>query len=99
MEKLHCHAVIHMDPIVTDGSVTALKEQVAELVKQVDPGLTIHDFRVVQGTTHTNLIFDAVLPFSSGKTPSQTAQAIRELVRTMDGNYYTVVTVEHSFTE
>lgn len=63
MEKLHCHAVIHMDPIVTDGSVTALKEQVAALVKQVDPGLTIHDFRVVRGTTHDNLIFDAVLPF------------------------------------
>ncbi len=99
MERLHCHAVIHMDPIVTDGSVTALKERVAALVKQVDPGLTIHDFRVVQGTTHTNLIFDAVLPFSSGKTPSQTAQAIRELVRAMDGNYYAVVTVEHSFTE
>ena len=53
MEKLHCHAVIHMDPIVTDGSVTALKEQVAALVKQVDPGLTIHDFRVVRATPHS----------------------------------------------
>ena len=99
MEKLHCHAVIHMDPIVTDGSVTALKEQVAALVKQVDPGLTIHDFRVVRGTTHDNLIFDAVLPFSSSKTPAQAAQEIRALVRTMDGNYYAVVTVEHSYTD
>ena len=99
MEKLHCHAVIHMDPIVTDGSVTALKEQVAALVKQVDPALTIHDFRVVRGTTHDNLIFDAVLPFTSSKTPAQAAQEIRDLVRAMDGNYYAVVTVEHSFTE
>ena len=99
MEKLHCHAVIHMDPIVTDGSVTALKEQVAALVKQVDPGLTIHDFRVVRGTTHDNLIFDAVLPFSSSKTPAQAAQEIRALVRAMDGNYYAVVTVEHSYTD
>ena len=99
MEKLHCHAVIHMDPIVTDGSVTALKEQVAALVKQVDPGLTIHDFRVVRGTTHDNLIFDAVLPFSSSKTPTQAAQEIRALVRAMDGNYYAVVTVEHSYTD
>ena len=100
MERLHCHAVIHMDPIVTDDDrVNALRAQVAELVKQVDPALTIHDFRVVRGTTHDNLIFDAVLPFSSGKTPSQAAQEIRALVRAMDGNYYAVVTVEHSFTE
>ncbi len=100
MERLHCHAVIHMDPIVTDDDhVNALRAQVAELVKQVDPALTIHDFRVVRGTTHDNLIFDAVLPFSSGKTPAQAAQEIRGLVRAMDGNYYAAVTVEHSFTE
>ena len=100
MERLHCHAVIHMDPIVTDDDrVNALRAQVAELVKQVDPALPIHDFRVVRGTTHDNLIFDAVLPFSSGKTPAQAAQEIRALVRAMDGNYYAVVTVEHSFTE
>ena len=100
MERLHCHAVIHMDPIVTDDDhVNALRAQVAELVKQVDPALTIHDFRVVRGTTHDNLIFDAVLPFSSGMTPAQAAQEIRALVRAMDGNYYAVVTVEHSFTE
>ena len=82
-----------------DGSVTALKEQVAALVKQVDPALTIHDFRVVRGTTHDNLIFDAVLPFSSTMTPAQAAQAIRDRVRAMDGNYYAVVTVEHSYTD
>ena len=100
MERLHCHAVIHMDPIVTDDDrVNALRTQVAELVKQVDPALTIHDFRVVRGTTHDNLIFDAVLPFSSSKTPAQAAQEIRALVRAMGGNYYAVVTVEHSFTE
>ena len=112
MEKLHCHAVIHMDPIVNDSSVihmdpvdtddasiARLREQVAELVKQVEPSLTIHDFRVVRGTTHDNLIFDAVLPFSSSKTPAQAAQEIRALVRAMDGNYYAVVTVEHSYTD
>ena len=100
MEKLRCHAVIHMDPIDTDdAAVAALRAQVAELVKQVDPALTIHDFRVVRGTTHDNLIFDAVLPFSSSKTPAQTAQEIRTLVRGMEGSYYAVVTVEHSYTE
>ena len=99
MEKLHCHAVIHMDPVDTDdASIARLREQVAELVKQVEPSLTIHDFRVVRGTTHDNLIFDAVLPFSSSKTPAQAAQEIRALVRAMDGNYYAVVNVERSYT-
>lgn len=100
MEKLHCHAVIHMDPVDTDdASIARLREQVAELVKQVEPSLTIHDFRVVRGTTHDNLIFDAVLPFSSSMTTAQAAQAIRDRVRAMDGNYYAVVTVEHSYTD
>ena len=99
-EKLRCQAVIHMDPIVTDDAlVGALRRQVAEAVKQVDPGMTIHDFRLVRGTTHTNLIFDAVLPFSSGKTPAQAAQEIRRLVKALDSTYFAVVTVEHSYTE
>ena len=99
-EKLHCQAVIHMDPIVTDdASVGVLRRQIAEVVKQVDPRMTIHDFRMVQGTTHTNLIFDAVLPFSSGKTPEQAAEEIRQLVRQLSGTYFAVVTVEHSYTD
>ena len=99
-EKLHCQAVIHMDPIVTDDtSVGALRRQIAEVVKRVDPRMTIHDFRMVQGTTHTNLIFDAVLPFSSGKTPEQAAEEIRQLVRQLNGTYFAVVTVEHSYTD
>ena len=99
-EKLHCQAVIHMDPIVTDdASVGTLRRQIAEVVKQVDPRMTIHDFRMVQGTTHTNLIFDAVLPFSSGKTPEQAAEEIRQRVRQLNDTYFAVVTVEHSYTD
>ena len=99
-KQFQCDAVIHMDPIVTDDAlVGALRRQVAEAVKQVDPGMTIHDFRLVRGTTHTNLIFDAVLAFSSGKTPAQAAQEIRRLVKALDSTYFAVVTVEHSYTE
>ena len=54
---------------------------------------------MVQGTTHTNLIFDAVLPFSSGKTPEQAAEEIRQLVRQLNDTYFAVVTVEHSYTD
>lgn len=99
-EKLHVQAVIHMDPIVTDdAAVDALRRQVAELARQVEPRMTVHDLRVVRGTTHTNLVFDAVLPLDAAITPAEAARRIREKVSELDGDYYAVVTVEHSFTE
>ena len=98
-EKLGCDAVIHMDPVVTDDGLTGpLRSRVAELVKQVDPAITIHDFRVVAGPTHTNLVFDAVVPFDEKLTAAQAADKIRTLVRSMDdGRYFAVVKVENSY--
>ena len=99
-EKLHVQAVIHMDPIVTDDeTVDALRRQVAELVRQVEPRMTVHDLRVIRGATHTNLVFDAVLPLDAAITPAEAGRRIREKVSELDGDYYAVVTVEHSFTE
>ena len=99
-EKLHVQAVIHMDPIVTDDeTVDALRRQVAELVRQVEPRMTVHDLRVIRGTTHTNLVFDAVLPLDAAITPAEAGRRIREKVAELDGDNYAVVTVEHSFTE
>ena len=97
--QLNCQAVIHMDPVVTDDGLTGpLRSRVAELVKQVDPAITIHDFRVVAGPTHTNLVFDAVVPFDEKLTAAQAAEKIRALVRTMDdGRYFAVVKVENSY--
>ena len=97
--KLGCEAVIHMDPIITDDAqIVQLRRRVAELVRQVDSGMTIHDFRVVPGPSHTNLIFDAVLPFGEHITEAEAARQIRERVRQMDeGEYYAVVTVENPY--
>ena len=73
-------------------------DQQPELVRQVDSGMTIHDFRVVPGPSHTNLIFDAVLPFGEHITEAEAARQIRERVRQMDGGeYYAVVTVENPY--
>ena len=96
---LHCNAVIHMDPIITDDAqIVQLRRRVAKLVRQVDSGMTIHDFRVVPGPSHTNLIFDAVLPFGEHITEAEAARQIRERVRQMDGGeYYAVVTVENPY--
>ena len=62
-KTLGCHAVIHMDPVcVDDGFILETKEKVNGIVKGIDPVFSIHDFRMVPGDTHTNLIFDLVVP-------------------------------------
>ena len=97
-QKLHCEAVIHMDPVVVgDPTVTALHQQVAALVKTIDPRISIHDFRMVPGQTHTNLIFDAVIPFDERLTRLQVAERIRQMVSEMEGNFRAVVKVENSY--
>ena len=98
-EKLGCDAVIHMDPVVTDDGITGeTKRRVQTLVHCIDDDINIHDFRMVTGPTHTNLIFDAVVPFGFRLTDQEVEQKIRTAVRTLDGNYYAVVNVERSYT-
>lgn len=95
---LDCEAVIHMDPIVTDDALTnEMRQKIAELVVQVDEKITIHDFRMVVGPTHTNVIFDAVLPFGNKKSNYQIEQEICALVRQLKGNFFAVVQVENSY--
>lgn len=96
--ELNCDAVIHMDPIVTDDGITSeLRAKVSKLVKTIDERITIHDFRIVPGNTHTNLIFDAVVPFDIGISAQEVSERISRLVSEMDSNYFAVVLVEHSY--
>ena len=98
-EQLGCEAVIHMDPVVTDDGVTAeTRRRVADLVRCIDDDISIHDFRMVSGPTHTNVIFDAVVPYHFRLSDQQVAQKIRDAVRALDGSYYAVVQVERSYT-
>ncbi len=98
-EKLGCHAVIHMDPVVIDDGVTAdTRKRVQALIHCIDDQISIHDFRMVAGPTHINVIFDAVVPFGFRLTDDEVAKKIQEAVRALDGNYYAVVTVERSYT-
>ena len=98
-EKLGCAAVIHMAPVVTDDGVTEeTRRRVQTLIHCIDDAIDIHDFRMVAGPTHTNLIFDAVVPFGFRLTDQEVEQKIRSAVRALDGNYYAVVNVERSYT-
>lgn len=91
--KLNCQAVIHMDPIVTDDAYTSeIKAAVRSIVKEYDDKLTMHDFRMVPGPTHTNVIFDVVLPMGY-KVP--TAEVRKELQRRINAWNNTMFAVIH----
>ena len=100
-KKFAINIVLHMDPIVVDDEhINALREKVGELIKEVDPRFTMHDFRMVEGPTHTNLIFDLVVPHKYPFTKGQIKELISDKISTEIGeNYYAVMTVENSFVE
>lgn len=97
-ETLQCESVIHMDPIETDNEeVAKMKEKVAIEIRRIDEEITIHDFRMVTGDTHTNLIFDAVVPFSTKLSVRDVKKSIEEMVENLEGNYYAVVHIDQSY--
>ena len=96
--KLGCEAVIHMDPIEVDNvKVTEMKRAVADKIAEKFPGVSIHDFRMVQGPTHTNLIFDAVVPYGFETSNESVKMGIESLVEEKWENYFAVVQVEQSY--
>ncbi len=98
-EVYGCLAVIHMDPIETDNEVTnSYRMSVAKIVKNVHPDVTIHDFRMVPGVTHTNLIFDAVVPFAVKDDDKKLKKEISTLVSANLENCNAVVQIDRPFT-
>ena len=95
-DELGCLTTIHMDPVVTtDERVTELKEKCVELVKEIGEKLSLHDFRVVFGETHTNMIFDVVVPYEFYLSDSETIKLIQQKVWEKIGkNYFVVITID-----
>lgn len=97
-DKLGCEAVIHMDPIVTnDETVNAEHEKIAALVRGIDENISIHDFRMVTGPTHTNVIFDAVVPYSCKMSDREAEEKIKQAVHGLDPRYFAVVQIDKSY--
>lgn len=96
--KLGCDAVIHMDPVSPDGTKTAhMRDELAEAAKSIDPRLSIHDFRIVDGPTHTNVIFDAVLPNDSKLTEEEAVAQLETLVHILWQNSHPKVHIDRPF--
>ena len=97
-DRLGCEAVIHMDPIVTnDETVNAEHEKIAALVRGIDENISIHDFRMVTGPTHTNVIFDAVVPYSCKMSDREAEEKIKQAVHGLDPRYFAVVQIDKSY--
>ncbi len=97
-QELKCSAVIHLDPIATDDeTVTETRRRVSELAKAIDPQITIHDFRMVVGDSHTNLIFDMAVPFSLKRDDEDIKKEMARLVKVIDEKYLTVICIDKEF--
>ena len=84
-----------MDPVECDDAKTNdMRQKVACLAAAIDPDITIHDFRMVTGPSHTNLIFDMVLPMDSRLTPQEARDSMEKAVSVLEGPCFAVITVD-----
>lgn len=97
-KKMGIQMVIHYDPVETDNeTVTELREFTGEVIKSIDDSFMFHDFRIVEGATHTNVIFDLVVPRKYPKGNDELIAEITNKIREKYDYCFAVIKVEHSF--
>lgn len=97
-EKLGCSAVVHMDPIVTDDVETnATREEIKRVVSNIDSRMTIHDFRMVPGPTHTNVIFDVAVPFDIDMDDDELRKILGARIRDVDSKLNAVIEIDKCY--
>ena len=98
MAKYRVLTTIHMDPIANnDERVNARKAQMLAIAQSVDPGITLHDFRMTEGSTHTNLIFDLVVPRSCPLSDEEVRKEVARRAKELDPTFFTVIQIDHPF--
>lgn len=97
-DKLSVETTIHMDPIDVHNETTIqTREKVSQLITQLDSDATIHDFRMVPGTTHTNLIFDVVVPHGIKLSNEQIKERVQQIISENFENHFVVLTIDRSY--
>lgn len=95
--EMNIDMVIHLDPIVTDDEeVNSLKEATVKIVSEINPEYGVHDFRMVRGETHSNLIFDVGIPVGEKISESELKGAIEAKIKEIDEKYFCVITVDRN---
>ena len=99
--KLGCDATIHMDPVVTsDERISRMKATVLDIIREIDEIINMHDFRVVTGPTHTNLIFDVLIPYKFYISDEELTTMIeREIKKKLGNNYNLVLKIDKSYVQ
>ena len=96
-DTLGCMATIHMDPISMDNEkVASLRLQTALFASELGEGISIHDFRMVEGPTHTNVIFDAVLPYNVKMTPDELKAKLTDFITAIP-HHNAVITIDRPY--
>lgn len=97
-EKFGIHLVVHLDPLVFDNErINELRFDTTRIIREIDENLSIHDFRVVDGPTHTNLIFDTVVPHGFKLSDEELTKRISENVRSVHPECFVVTNIEFSY--
>lgn len=97
-ENLGIDLTVHMDPInIDDEETKTIKKQVEEIVKRIDENLKFHDFRVVKGITHTNILFDIELPIKFKMTKQELKKYLNDAIRELDPTYILVLQIDQMF--
>ena len=97
-EKLNCEVSIHMDPVDTnDENLFEAKVMVTEIIKEIDERLTLHDFRMVHGESHSNLIFDVVIPHKFKMSENELVEEIQKKVHEKHKGYFCVINVDNDY--
>ncbi len=98
-DTLHVMMTLHMDPIEYDNPITnAYFEDLKHILSQIDPAITVHDFRTVLGDEHTNLVFDLVIPYGFHLEDEQIKVEIDHHFEKYPNKIYTVITFDHPYT-
>ena len=100
MRETGCLATIHMDPVDVRDELTArMKAKVGEIISEIDEQITFHDFRMVSGPTHTNVIFDIVVPYNYKYSDEQIVDIIAGKIHETDERFFAVIDVDKDFIE
>lgn len=96
-ENMNIDLVLHMDPVkVNDPETELYRAKVVEAIHQIDPKWGFHDFRIVSGPTHANLVFDLVIPFEEKYTQEEIEEMLLKHIES-DKKIYLVLTIDHPY--
>lgn len=97
-KKFGVELTIHMDPVDTKNpEIVTLKEEIAKALGKFNAGLTFHDLRIVKGVTHTNVLFDIVLPLECHLNQDEVVKEIKKTISNLDKKYRTVIKIDNAY--